>query len=127
MMNNSPRPYKYRYRPYNYNENQSRELSRTRQNRRQLKFSPKEYTLIEQKIIEYGIDSFSEYVRGCIYDKEINEENLKQYLTKDYLKEKKTKRKQICFSDEEIELIDSKMKEINCNNFNQFIAVISLL
>ena len=44
------RPYQYRYRPYDYRENQIREESRKRQNRRQLKFSPEEFSLIEKKI-----------------------------------------------------------------------------
>ena len=30
------------------------------------------------------------------------------------------------FNDEEIEIINDKMKKANCNNFNQFITVISL-
>lgn len=55
-MCNSSRPYQYRYRPYDYRENQIREESRTRQNRKQLRFSPEEYSLIEQKIVDYGVD-----------------------------------------------------------------------
>ena len=43
-----------------------------------------------------------------------------------YSNEVKTKRKQICFNDEEIEIINDKMRKINCDNFNQFITVISL-
>lgn len=118
---NSSRPYQYRYRPYDYRENQIREESRTRQNRKQLRFSPEEYSLIEQKIVDYGVESFSEYIRSCIYDKEINQEQLSNYSN-----EGKTKRKQICFNDEEIEIINDKMRKINCDNFNQFITVISL-
>ena len=120
-MCNSSRPYQYRYRPYDYRENQIREESRTRQNRKQLRLSPEEYSLIEQTIVDYGVESFSEYIRSCIYDKEINQEQLSNYSN-----EGKTKRKQICFNDEEIEIINDKMRKINCDNFNQFITVISL-
>ena len=55
------RPYQYRYRPYDYRENQIREESRKRQNRRQLKFSPEEFLLIEKKIYDCGLSNFSEY------------------------------------------------------------------
>lgn len=116
------RQYQYRYRPYDYRENLIREESRTRQNRKQLRFSPEEYSQIEKKIVEYGVESFSEYIRSCIYDKEIDETQLSNYSN-----EGKTKRKQICFNDEEIEIINNKMSKANCNNFNQFITVISLV
>lgn len=115
------RPYQYRYRPYDYRENQIREESRKRQNRRQLKFSPEEFSLIEKKIFDCGLRNFSEYIRKCIYDKEIKQEQLNNYSNQG-----KTKRKQVCFNDEEIEIINDKMKKANCNNFNQFITVISL-
>jgi hypothetical protein len=121
-MESNSRPYQYRYRPYDYRENQIREESRTRQNRKQLRFSQEEYSIIEQKIKDYGVESFSEYLRSCIYDKNINQEQLRNYSNAN-----KTKRKQICFSDEEIEIINRKMNEVNCNNFNQFITIISLV
>lgn len=120
-MQNKPREYQYRYRPYNYNENLIREESRTRQIRKQLRFSAEEYSLIEQKMLDYGVNSFSEYIRGCIYDKEIEQGQLSNYTI-----DVKTKRKQICFNDEEIELINNKMNKINCNNFNQYITMIAL-
>ena len=56
-----------------------------------------------------------------MYDKEINQEQLNNYSNQG-----KNKRKQVCFNDEEIEIINNKMKKANCNNFNQFITVISL-
>lgn len=110
------------YRPYDYRENQIREKSRTRQIRKQLRFSIKEYSLIEQKIKDYGVESFSEYIRDCIYNKNVNQEQLNNYSN-----EGKTKRKQICFNDKEIQIINKKMNECNCDNFNQFITVISLI
>lgn len=121
-MNINDKSYQYRYRPYNYNENLIREESRTRKNRKQLRFTPEEYSAIEKKLVDYGIESFSEYIRGCIYDKDINKEQLNNYSNGG-----KTKRKQICFNDEEIEIITQKMNELNCKSFNQFITAIALI
>ena len=54
------------------------------------------------------------------------EKKVEQDKKNNYSNEVKTKRKQICFNDEEIEIINDKMRKINCDNFNQFITVISL-
>ena len=113
--------YKYRYRPYDPRENQIREESRTRQIRKQLRFSNEDYKLIENQMINYGINSFSEYIRYCIYNKNLQSEELNTYSN-----ETKNKRKQICFNDEDMKVINDKMKTLDCNNFNQFITIIAL-
>ena len=68
-----------------------------------------------------GVNPYNKGI-SCIYDKEITQEQLSNYSNQG-----KTKRKQICFNDEEIEIINNKMSKVDCNNFNQFITVISLI
>jgi len=123
MSERKKRPYVYRERPYDYRENQIRDESRTRKNKKQLLFTEKEYMLVEDKMLEYGAESFREYISDCIYNKNVTIENLETFKKSDG---KKSKRKQICFNDEEIELIGMKMDELRCDNFNVFITTIAL-
>ena len=118
------RPYIYRERPYDYRENQIRDASRTRQNKRQLVFTEKEYKIIENKMLECGAESFREYVCNCISNKKVTTEDLEKFKKSN---DKKSKRKQICFNDEEIELIGMKMDELKCDNFNIFITTVALM
>ena len=117
------RPYVYRQRPYNYRENLIREESRVRKNRKQLKFSDSQYAMIESKIAESNFDNFSEYIRDCIYNKPISSEQIEACKNPDG---KKSNRKQICFSDEEVELIEQRMKELECDNFILFITAVAI-
>ena len=116
------RPYVYRERPYDYRENLIREASRNRTNEKQLRFTENEYLLIEEKMLEYGAQNFSEYIRDCVYNKNITKNDLEDFKK---VAEKKNKRKKVFFSDEEIELINIKMDELDCNNFNVFITAIA--
>ena len=123
MIEKPKRPYVYRERPYNYRENLIREESRSRKNRRQLLFTVDDYNMIEEKIKESNFDSFSEYIRDCICNKQITSEQLESFKK---VSGKKSKRKQICFSDEEIELIQDRMEQLECDNFILFITAIAL-
>lgn len=122
-MENSKRKYVYRERPYNYNENLIRENSRKRKIRKQLTFTSNDLKQIEEKILEYQFADFSNYIRYCIINKEISNEDINIHIKADDIKEN---RKQICFSDEEMEIIKLRMQKINCNNFNLFITTLAL-
>lgn len=123
-MREKSRPYVYRERPYDYRENLLREASRNRTNDKQLKFTEKEYLIIEEKMLEYGAENFSEYIRDCVYNKNITKNDLEGFKK---VTEKKSKRKKVFFSDEEIELINMKMDELDCKNFNVFITAIAII
>lgn len=119
LNNNYPK----RFRPYDYRENLIREESRVRKNRKQLVFSNEHLELINDKIREYGFEDFSNYIRFCIYNKEISQDDLKKY---EYQKNPNHTRKQICFSDEEIVDIQKNMENLDCSNFNLYIRTIAL-
>lgn len=110
-------------RQYNYRENLIREASRKRKNRKQLLFAESEYKIIENKFLESGAESFSDYIRDCIYNKKITNKDLDLYSM---TMEKKNKRKQICFNDEEIKLINKRMKRLKCDNFILFITTLAI-
>ncbi len=112
-----------RFRPYNYRENLIREESRIRKNRKQLIFSAEHLMLINEKAQEYGFNEFSGYIRFCIENKEITKADLEKYECKRIADKK---RKQVCFSDEEIATMESIMKDLDCDNFNLYIRTIAL-
>ena len=112
-----------RIRPYDYNENLIREQSRVRKNRKQLIFSDESLEIIEQKIREYGCADFSNYIRFCIYNKEITKSDIEECSL---IVNARQNRKQVCFSDEEIADIKSAMQMLECDNFNLFIRTIAL-
>ncbi len=122
MYEKRKRPYQYRERPYNYRENQIREESRNRKVRKQLIFTDIEYTAIQNRMLEFGIDTFSEYVRNCLYSKEVTKEQLDNFVTSG----KNVHRKQICFNDDEILMINSAMQQLEINNLNLYIKLITI-
>ncbi len=112
-----------RYRPYNYDENLIRENSRKRKNRKQLFFSDEELSLIQNNMSKLNIDNFSYYMRAvscycCNIQKE-QIKNIKQDLDK-----KRKNRKQLCFSNEELLLIQDNMARLNIINFSFYMRLV---
>lgn len=110
-------------RPYDYRENLIREESRIRKNRKQLIFSNENLSLIKQRVKEYNCADFSNYIRFCIYNKEISKADIENCSS---IPNERQNRKQVCFSDEEIEDIKNKMEQLECNNFNLYIRTIAV-
>lgn len=122
MYEQMKRPYKYRERPYNYRENLIREESRSRKNRKQLIFTDIEYATIQNRMLDFGTDNFSEYVRYCLYNKEVKREQVVNFV----ITGKNTQRKQICFNDDELIMINNAMEHLGINNFNLYIKLITM-
>lgn len=112
-----------RTRPYDYRENLIREESRARKNRRQLIFSNENLALVERRIKEYNCADFSNYIRFCIYNKKISKADIENCSS---IPNERQCRKQVCFSDSEIEDIKNIMEQLECNNFNLYIRTIAL-
>ena len=123
MNDNYKRPYVYRERPYDYRENLIREESRNRKIRKQLKFTNEDLDNIQKKIKQYEFEDFSNYIRYCITDKIVTKEDIQVCSA---IKGIKENRKQICFNEDEIIMIEQKMKELDCSNFNLYITTIAL-